>query len=183
MADIQRVKIEVLTAEAFEPFGEVLDGTRPFDVKGSGVSRGYTVNFETDGTPRVQVTQTPFSGFTFSKLERHFLQTKVCVPLAGSPAVVAVATPTDPKDPEAIPSPDQVRAFLLDGTKGYMFKRATWHSVDRLPLYPPGSSFVVFNDRETAEDLRLAYEGKGGFKFTQEVNYTTRFGITFELVL
>ena len=60
MADIQRVKIELLTAEAFEPFGEVLEGgVRPLDVKGSGVSSGYTVNFQTDGTPRVQ--EPPFT--------------------------------------------------------------------------------------------------------------------------
>jgi hypothetical protein len=64
-----------------------------------------------------------------------------------------------------------------------MLKKGTWHSVDRLPLYPPGTVFVVFNDHETAADLKLAYAGKGGFKLTQEVNYETRFGIRFEMVL
>jgi ureidoglycolate lyase len=184
MGRTQRVKMELLTEEAFAPFGEVIAArTHSPDAPMGGVSRGWTVDFQTDGTPRVQVTQTPHTGFTFTKLERHFMHTKVCVPLVGSPAVVAVAAPTDPNDPDAIPPPEEVRAFLLDGTKGYMFKRGTWHSVDRLPLYPPGTVFVVFNDRETAADLKLGYEGKGGFKLTQEVDYEKQYGISFEIVL
>jgi len=184
MADVKTIKIEMLTQEAFEPFGQVIAGdAKPMDFRGSGVSNAWELDFQTEGTPRVQVTSTPYSGLSFTKMERHFIQTKVTVPLTGSPAVVAVSAPTDPKDREAIPSPDQVRAFLLDGTKGYMLKKGTWHSVDRLPLYPLGTVFVVFNDHETAADLKLAYTGKGGFRLTQEVNYQTRFGIRFEMVL
>lgn len=186
MADIKikTIKIEILTDEAFAPFGQVVGASsQPFDLRGAGVSKFRELDFQTEGTPRVQVTQTPYSGLRFNKMERHFIQTKVTVPLSGSPSVVAVAAPTDPKDLEAIPSPDQVRAFLLDGTKGYMFKKGTWHSVDRLPLYPPSAVFVVFNDHETAADLQLAYAGKGGFKLTQEVDFEARFGIRFEMVL
>ena len=150
MADTKSIKIEMLTDEAFAPFGQVIGAsTKP--------STGEEVACPMPGKrvqdrryPAGPGDQHPFSGLSFNKMERHFIQTKVTIPLTGSPAVVAVSAPTDPKDREAIPSPDQVRAFLLDGTKGYMLKKGTWHSVDRLPLYPPGSVFVVFNDHETA---------------------------------
>ncbi len=181
---VQRVKIEPLSESTFAPFGEVIEArARPGDAPEAGVPTGWNVDFQTQGRPRMEITQTPFAGFTFKQMERHFSHTKACVPLTGSPAVIAVAAATDPNDPHAIPSPADVRAFLLDGTKGYLFKKGTWHSSDRLPLYPPGTLFVVFNDHETAGDLQLGYEGKGGFKLTQVVDFHERFGIVFEIVL
>jgi ureidoglycolate hydrolase len=104
------------------------------------------------------------------------------VPLDGAPAVVAVAPPTDPADREAIPAPETVRAFLIDGTRGYLLDRGTWHSIDRFPLAPPATTFVVLNEQETVEDLARAYAGQGGFERSQEVDYQARFGVTFELV-
>ncbi|MFB3097904.1 MAG: ureidoglycolate lyase, partial [Dehalococcoidia bacterium] len=43
-------------------------------------------------------------------------------------AVVAVAPPTDLDDPMAIPDPRDVRAFLINGRKGFAYKKGTWHS-------------------------------------------------------
>lgn len=184
MAEVKRVRIELLSDQAFAPFGQIVGaGTQPPTPQGSGISEAWTVDFHTEGTPRVQITRAPFQGYVFSKLERHFTHTKVAVPLAGSPAVVAVARPTDPVDRGSIPDPEEVRAFLFDGTKGYILKKATWHSVDRYPLYPPATIFVVFGDHETATDLKLGFEGKGGFKLTQQVDYLDQCDLVFELAL
>ena len=73
--------------------------------------------------------------------------------------------------------------FLLDGTVGYALARGTWHSLDRLPLYPPATQWVIITDRETQEDLTAAYAGRGGFALTQEVDYAATFGVTFALTL
>jgi ureidoglycolate hydrolase len=126
--------------------------------------------------------RTPYLGLRFSKLERHFNLTQAFVPLGGSPAVLAVAPP-GPADRGALPRPDQVRAFLLDGTTGYALARGTWHSLDRFPLYPPCTQWVIITDRETQDDLTAAYSGRGGFELTQEVDCEQALGVTFRLTL
>lgn len=180
---IQPVRIEPLTDEAFRPFGQVLGaGERAPDYRGGGGSYGWRVDFQADGRPRVSVSVAPFQGLRFARLERHFHVTQTFVPLDGSPAVVAVAPPTDPADREAIPAPESIRAFLIDGTKGYLLGKGTWHSIDRFPLAPPSTVFVTINEQETVEDLARAYAGHGGWERTQEIDYQARFGVTFELI-
>ncbi len=52
-----------------------------------------------------------------------------------------------------------MRAFLIDGSKGYLLGKGTWHSIDRFPLGPPATVFVTLNEQETVEDLARAYAG------------------------
>ena len=184
MARVQKIKIEQLTEEAFQPFGEILDAKdRPPNSRGGGVSESWWVDFQADGEVLVSASKVAHQGLAFKKLERHFSHTQTFVPLHGPPAVVAVAAPTDVNDREAIPEPERVHAFLVDGTKGYKLSRGTWHSLDRFPLYPPATVFVTIATHENYEDLRLAYARQGGFKLTQEVDYEAKFGVNFEMVL
>ena len=87
----------------------------------------------------------PGPGRRFSRLERHFGVTQTFFQLSGSPSVVCAAPPTDLHDPNAIPRPEDVRAFLIDPGKGFFFARGTWHSLDRYVLAPPGATFVILN--------------------------------------
>ncbi len=183
MARVHELKIEALTEEAFAPFGEIIAAKdRSPDFRGPGGTFGWAVDFQS-GTPLVMLLRTPYRGLTFKTMERHFNLTQAFIPNGGSPAVVAVAPPTDPDDRAAIPRPAAVRAFLLDGTKGYALARGTWHSLDRFPLYPPQADFVIITDRETQGDLEQAYSGAGGWKLTQEVDFETALGVTFRFVL
>ena len=102
--------------------------------------------------------------------------------MGGSPAIVAVAKPTDRRDRDAAPPPGAVRAFLLDGSVGYALHQGTWHSLDRFAIRPPDTRWAIITDHETADDLDAGYQGRGGFALSQEVDYLARFGITFELV-
>jgi ureidoglycolate lyase len=170
MERVQPIRVEPLTEEAFRPFGQVLAATaRSPDYRGDGGAYGWRVGFQADGTLRVSVSVAPFQGLAFRKLERHFHVTQTFVPLEGSPAVVAVAGPTDP---ETIPRPEAVRAFLIDGSKGYLLAKGTWHSLDRFPLAPPATVFVVLNEEETARDPARS----------QIVDYAARMGTTFQLL-
>jgi ureidoglycolate lyase len=170
---VRRIAVEPLTEAAFRPFGQVLGAAdRPPDYRGDGGSYGWRVGFEADGQLRVSVSAAPPQGRRFTRLERHFHVTQTFVPLDGLPAVVAVAPPTDPRDPDAIPPPEAVRAFLIDGTRGYLLGRGVWHSLDRYPLAPAAVTFVVLSEQETARDPARS----------QIVDYAARFGVTFELV-
>lgn len=161
---IRRLRIEPMTAEAFAPFGEVAEAKeRPPDER-----RFFPARFEIGGRPTVEVIWQPYAGRRFTELERHFAVTQAFFPLEGSPAVVCVAPPTDPDDPEAIPAPEEVRAFLIDPGKGFVYHTGTWHSLDRYLLSPPGASFVILNVDPNP---------------TQVVDYAARFGVTFEVGL
>ena len=159
---IHRLQIEPMTAESFAPYGEVME---PKERPATG-RRFFPLDFRIRGRARVDVIWQPFEGRRFRLLERHFAVTQAFVPLEGSPAVVAVAPPTDPEDRDAIPKPEEVRAFLIDPGKGYMYRTGTWHSLDRYLLAPPGASFVILNVDPNP---------------TQVVDYGELFGVEFEI--
>jgi len=162
MPRIHTLKVEPMTAESFRPFGEVIEAKdRPAHER-----RFFPFPFEIDGRTTVEVIWQPFQGRQFGDLERHFAITQTFIPLGGAPSVVAVAAPTDLDDPEAIPEPDDVHAFAIDPDKGFVYKTGTWHSLNRYILEPPGASFVILNVDPNP---------------TQEVDYETRFGVTFEV--
>src|SRR5262245_3399489 len=182
MQTVHEVRIEALTEEAFAPFGQIVSAKeRAPDFRTESGTEGWAVDFRS-GRPLLMVLRTAYQGLRFSKLERHFQLTQTFLPLGGSPAVVAVARPSS-SDRTVIPDRTEVRAFLLDGTQGYALAPGTWHSLDRFPLYPPDTRWVIVTDHETQEDLLNAYSGVGGWQLTHESDYRARFGLTFALTL
>jgi ureidoglycolate lyase len=181
MSTVHELRVEPLTEEAFAPFGQIISAKdRAPDFKTESGTEGWAIDFRS-GRPLVMLLRTKYQGLRFSKLERHFGVTQSFLPLGGSPAIIAVAPPS--ADRGAVPAPADVRAFLLDGTQGYALARGTWHSLDRFPLYPPDTRWVILTDHETQDDLLTAYSGKGGWALSQEVDYQARSGLTFELTL
>ncbi|HYU79721.1 MAG TPA: ureidoglycolate lyase [Vicinamibacterales bacterium] len=164
-AGVHELKIEALTDDSFRPFGKLFDArARPVDRR----TLIYDKGFDVVGKTIIGVIWQPFAGRTFAQLERHFNVTQAFIPMSGSLSVVAVAPPTDLNDREAVPRPDQVRAFLIDGTVGFRYKVGTWHSLNRYILHPPGATFVIVNVDPNP---------------TQVVDYQKKFGITFKVVL
>ncbi len=189
MTDVRTIKIEPLSTESFEPFGEVVGARNsPPDYRGGAASYGWVTNFEANGTPRLTISTVPFQGMTFTQLERQLNVTQTYIPLGGPPAAIAVAPPTDPRDPESLPDPAQVRAFLIDGSQGYLLKRGTWHTLGRFPLYGSASVFAIIGEERTwnaciKHHLPPGYPEKDGWKLTQEVDLEARLGVSFAMVL
>ena len=183
VARVTRLTVEPLTEAAFRPFGEII-GERPSapDFRGEKGTLGWSIDWR-GGRAKVSYLRTPYQGLGFRKLERHLELTQAFIPMGGAAALLAVAAPTDPRNREAVPGPESVRAFFLDGRQGYALHQGTWHSLDRFAVAPPDTRWVIITDHETADDLEAAYSGRGGFALTQEVDYAERFGTTFELVL
>jgi ureidoglycolate hydrolase len=137
----RHLAIEPMTPESFAPFGRMVESSGMPDDR-----RVMTpAEFECDGRITIHTIWQPCARRSFSRLERHFGVTQTFFQLSGSPAVVCAAPPTDLDDPDAVPRPEDVRAFLIDPGKGFSFARGTWHSLDRYVLAPPGATFVILN--------------------------------------
>lgn len=178
MTEIVRVKVELLTPEAFAPYGEALTaGDDPPDFVGFE-SVGWRASFTCRSEPEVMFYRSQYSGLSFYVLERHFEVSQTFIPLGHVPAVIAVAAP---RDDQEHPQPEEVHGFLLDGTAGYVLHPGTWHAPDRYPLYPPDSDVVMITDRETQHEV--ATQPSAEWRLSQVVDYEETRGVTFEFEL
>ena len=145
--------VEPMTEDSFAGFGDLWYAQEMPD--------DHRILFPTayshDGQSTVHVIWQPQGSLTFNELERHFGVTQSFIQLSGAPAVVCAALPTDLDDPNDIPAPGDVRAFLVDPEIGYSFKRGTWHSLNRHILKPPGATFLILNSNPNPTQL-LNYE-------------------------
>jgi ureidoglycolate lyase len=128
VAELPLLKAEPLSAEAFAPFGSVIetaghssrsinqgtcerfDDLAPVDVLADG-GRPLLSIFEA----RPRALPCPVR-----TLERHPLSSQAFYPLDGRPYLVVVAY-------EAGDSPGRIRAFHAAGNQGVSYRRNTWH--------------------------------------------------------
>lgn len=163
------IALEPLTADAFERFGRLVapPGDRAPNFVGYG-SVGWDVEIHMAGRPQLFVLHNPFLGLRAGVLERHPQVTQAIFPLTSVPAALVVAPP----GPDGgAPVLDDVRAFLVDGTCGYVLHRETWHAPDRYPLYPPGGDFALLTEWETTGADSPLRDAR-----TEIVECETRFG-------
>lgn len=186
MTIIHKLKVEPMTEESFEPYGFILDAKdHPADHRILAKS-----DYRSEGETIVGVIWQPYQGQTFTQLERHFGVTQSFIQMSGSPAVVAVAAPTDLDDPMAIPSPEEVKAFLINPNKGFSFKVGTWHSLNRYVLSPPGATFAIMNSVpnptqlvDLAKNYSLTYKDLDTDKNPHRVDLEHGPAISFEIGL
>lgn len=125
----ETVRLEALPldAEAFAPFGEVIEAVGP----GVPINDGATVRFDDlaridvgaeGGRVAVSLFRPPRTTLPVRvrMLERHPLGTQAFVPL-GRPFLVIVAPPGDRVDPRS------VRAFAGTSRQGFNYRRGVWH--------------------------------------------------------
>jgi ureidoglycolate lyase len=178
MERVVRVKVEMLTPEAFAPFGEVLcRGEQPPGFVGT-TSVGWKASYEGSGAPLIMTLSSRYVGLRCTTLERHLNVTQTFVPLGRVPAIIAVAAPTGET---ATPAPEEVHAFLIDGSAGYVLKAGAWHSPDRYPLYPPSAEIVIITSLDTQHELET--RDRADWQLTQVVDFHADRALTFEFEL
>lgn len=129
------------------------------------------VTFALDGEPPgVRYMVVHARPLEFHIMERHLLGNQVFVPLGGKSTVFAVAPPQDLDDPEAVPDPESIRAFLLDGSCAVSIRPGTWHWTP-IPVGADDVAFVTLTRaRVRLDDMWM-------------VDLRQRLGISFQLVL
>ncbi len=173
------IEIELLTAEAFAHYGQLIaardeaaDYARPLlDV--------WHLDYRADAPCRLQVMRYHEKPMIFSKLERHIRVTEGRIPLDGGRAVLAVAGMTGAA-PDDVPDPSSVRAFRFDGSCGLLFNPGVWHSLDCFPLGVPHADFVLLSDQATEEEIEAWTRPSSGER-THVADYSLR-DIEFRIV-
>jgi ureidoglycolate lyase len=135
---MRQITTEPLTAEAFAPYGDVLDATGDFRLINAGLCRRHhdraAMDFGPDGRAGISIFDAvPRSlPYDFDLIERHPDGSQAFLPMSEHPFLVIVSD-----GPDATP-----RAFVTDGTQGINLHRGTWHGV-LTPLHAPGRFAVV----------------------------------------
>ncbi|HEX8572999.1 MAG TPA: ureidoglycolate lyase [Allosphingosinicella sp.] len=119
---------EPLTAEAFAPFGSVIeasDAAAKLDI-----NDGHAIRFDAlaevdvaDGGGSAVVSlfrARPLAELVLRGFERHPLGSQTFVPLGGRPYLVAVAPP-GPFEPA------NIRLFRAEGHQGVHYRKGVWH--------------------------------------------------------
>lgn len=127
--NMRLLKPEPLTAEAFAPYGDVIEATDRAQQK--LINYGYTVRYhdlaaldlnKDNGQPLVSIFRsTPMPRPTPVKvMERHPLSSQAFYPLGQNPYLVVVAGRGDF-------NPDNLRAFLAAPGQGVNYHAGVWH--------------------------------------------------------
>jgi ureidoglycolate lyase len=148
---------EPLTAEAFAPFGRVIEASDA--VERLDINHGHAVRYDRlaeidvadqSGAGAVSLFRArPLAEPVLRMFERHPLGSQTFVPLGGRPYLVAVA-PAGPFDPAAI------RLFRAKGDQGVHYAKGVWH---HFLLVLDESDFLVidrFGPGDNCEEVGLA---------------------------
>lgn len=138
------LKAEPLTAEAFAPFGDVLDArtSASFPINAGRTQRHHDLaKVETLGENahtliNIFVSQPVTLPLALTFLERHPQGSQAFMPLHQEQFIVVVAPPGEHINP------NDVRAFVTDGCQGVNYRAGTWHAIQSV-LEREGEFLVV----------------------------------------
>jgi len=126
-----RLRAEPLTAEAFAPYGQVIERSHRhnYPVNG-GSSQRFDDLAQLEADPEGRLALSIFqatarqSPFMLNIMERHPLGSQAFIPLHGQRFLIVVAaTRPDPAQADITP----LKAFLSNGQQGVNFRRGVWH--------------------------------------------------------
>lgn len=142
---------EPLDAEAFAPWGDVIDATGDsFPINGGMCDRFHNqarMEFTEGGTAGISVgSSRPYPlPLNFNLVERHPLGSQAFMPLSEDPFLVVVA-------PDENGRPGRPRAFITKPGQGVNYIRNVWHGV-LTPLGRPGAFTIVDRVGGTGNNL------------------------------
>lgn len=138
----QTIRLQPLTADAFAPFGDVLDaGGAPDKIINQGLCGRFhdraRLDFGPDGRAGISIfnAEPRALPYLLELVERHPEGSQAFLPLHQHPFLVIVA-------PDEGGRPGWPLAFLTDGAQGINLHRGSWHGV-LTPLAAPGLFAVV----------------------------------------
>jgi ureidoglycolate lyase len=148
---------EPLTAEAFAPFGSVIEASD--EAVKLDINQGHAIRFdrlaeadvaEGGGIPAISLFRAkPLDELVLKTFERHPLGSQTFVPLGGRPYLVAVA-------PAGDFDPAKIRLFHAEPHQGVHYRKGVWH---HFLLVLDESDFLVIDRAgpgDNCEEIALA---------------------------
>jgi ureidoglycolate lyase len=147
---MREITPEPLTADAFAPFGDVIEASDRAEVV--PINSGWTTRFNEladvvvgDGRAIISLFRSkPLDPLVLKVFERHPLGSQAFMPLQGRPYLVAVAPPGDFE-------PSHIRVFRAQASQGVNYARGTWHHF--LLALEAESDFLVVDREGPGENL------------------------------
>lgn len=141
---------EPLTADAFAPFGDVIEASDQAEV--IPINYGWTMRFNAltdvavgDGQAIISLFRSrPLTPLVLKIFERHPLGSQAFMPLQGRPFLLAVAPPGDF-------DAARVRVFRAEAHQGVNYAKGTWHHF--LLALEAESDFLVVDREGPGENL------------------------------
>lgn len=128
-----RIRVEPLTEGAIAEFGRILgdSSTDEPTIRDhvSDVWLGFSDLMGIGSVPGRQITYLKIHSRPekYDKIEKHEISAEALIPLEGESVLLLV--PAEAVDDEGVPDMSRARAFLMDGSKGVLLRRGTWHAV------------------------------------------------------
>ena len=116
----RKLAAELITAEKFAPYGELLEN------KTASRRQDFFVQFATGNAPRLWVNRlakADANPVVLDQMESHPYSAQTFVPMQGGRCLVAVAL----SDSEGQPDMASLRAFLTNGGQGVTYRPNVWH--------------------------------------------------------
>jgi ureidoglycolate lyase len=148
------IKVEELSNESFKPYGDIIDrpNTSPDCCNEElalwcGIS---AVEIDHGIGQFCWLDVKSKRPFICNNFECHKNTSEAMIPISGQSIVLVAAN-----NPAAnLPDRDTIKAFFVDGTKGFNFKPGVWHWLP-YPLSNQASFILVFKKDTPDEDLYI----------------------------
>lgn len=117
---IRSIPAQLITAEAFRPFGQLIQASPD----GKGFDRDDAQLYLEEGIPRFYIMRLQHRGRKFHKITRHQQCTQCLGALEGKEWLIVVAPPGESVSPDL----SDLRAFRIPGNCFIKLEVGTWHA-------------------------------------------------------
>jgi ureidoglycolate lyase len=182
MTTLVEIALEPLTAGGFAPYGQLITARDEPPVFEGPHLEAWRMDFAVDGEIELMYMRYVHKEMRWTTMERHFNVTQSFMALGGAASVMVVADPTDASDRSVLPRPETVRAFLVDGARGVMLWKGTWHALTRFPVPATGGAFAMITGAVTQRELERQNRDGTRPELTQVVDFEKEYGAGFAVV-
>lgn len=151
-----QLPIQDLTAQAFRPFGKIIEQpNRAEDAQGPGWTWwGENALMENADRPyQIGYLDLKPSELKFDWAERHMRSTELIIPTGGD-CLVYVAPPEYPDEPERMPAFDRFQVFKVRAGQAILLDKGVWHGAP-LAIDKALNVIVLLLSRTGEVDLSL----------------------------
>jgi ureidoglycolate lyase len=176
----RQLRLEQATPNAVAAVGEILGAVSPITrvpaFYEGAVRHAEPTNFVMDEDIRILLSTVDRRPFRVNLLERHFKHTQAFFPVGGKPFVMVMAPPNE----REVPDIHLARAFLFDGSGGFILKLGTWHDFPFAVEDATHLLLLLRNETSRSLEKTALIEGEAIGPDIEKRDISRRLGVTLE---